>query len=65
MRCVVKNKTRILVDRIQVLNNYTSITRLSKGYSPDEKYVVLDEMENKYLLRISDMKRYDRKREEF
>lgn len=61
----MKNNTRILVDRIKALHNYSSVNRLSKGYSPDEKYVVIDEIGNKYLLRISDMKRYDRKREEF
>ncbi|MDF2066689.1 phosphotransferase [Bacillus sp. Cr_A10] len=55
----------ILMDKIEVLRNSTMVTMLSKGYSLDKKYVVIDKDENKYLLRISDMERYDRKKEEF
>ena len=61
----MEDTIQILVDRIKVFRNSTIVTRLSKGYSPDKKYVVMDEDGNKYLLRISDMERYDRKKEEF
>lgn len=61
----MENNIQVLMDRIKILRNSPRVTRLSKGYSPDEKYVVMDEDGNKYLLRISDMERYYRKKEEF
>ena len=36
---------QILEDKIKFLSNATCIERLSKGYSPDEKYVVVDKYE--------------------
>lgn len=61
----MEDNIQALVDKIKALRNSTRVTRLSKGYSPDEKYVVKNEDGDKYLLRISDMKRYERKKEEF
>ena len=62
---MLENKIQEVIDSIKILSNSIKVTRLSKGYSPDEKYVVLDRNGNRYLLRISNLERYDRKREEF
>ena len=61
----MEDNIKLLVDRIKVIQNSTRVTRLSKGFSSDKKYVVMDESGNKYLLRISNMERYDRKKVEF
>ena len=61
----MKYNMQMLADKIKVLHNSTEVTGLSKGYSPDEKYVVTDNGRNHYLLRISDIERYDRKKSEF
>lgn len=61
----MKNNIQILQEKIKFLQNATVVTKLSKGFSPDEKYIVIDNDSNKYLLRISNIERYDRKKSEF
>jgi len=61
----MKDNIHILEDRIKILQNATRVERLSKGYSPDKKYVVVDNCEKKYLLRIGGIEEYERKRGEF
>lgn len=41
---------------------FTSKTAVSKGWSSDKKYCVTDRSGTKYLLRISDPEKYDRKK---
>ncbi|MFX3672907.1 MAG: aminoglycoside phosphotransferase family protein [Paenisporosarcina sp.] len=55
----------ILQSRIKLLHNAIKIEKLSKGYSPDKKYVVVDNYENRYLLRIGEIGGYERKKVEF
>ncbi|MCR6112001.1 aminoglycoside phosphotransferase family protein [Bacillus sp. A301a_S52] len=50
-----------VIDRISFFNGYSSVEKVEKGYSPDNKYIVIKGL-NKYLLRISDIK-YSQKRE--
>ena len=38
---------------------------IDKGWSKDKKYLVTDEEGNKYLLRISSIELYDRKKKQF
>ncbi|WP_246188307.1 hypothetical protein [Metabacillus lacus] len=42
-----------VIDRISFFNGYSSVEKVEKGYSPDNKYIVIKGL-NKYLLRISD-----------
>ncbi|CAG9623105.1 aminoglycoside phosphotransferase family protein [Sutcliffiella rhizosphaerae] len=44
-----------VIDQITFFTGYSSVEKIEKGLSPDDKYVVIKE-ENKYLLRISDIK---------
>ena len=39
--------------------------RISKGFSPDKKYIVTTIDEEKYLLRIGDIQEYERRKIEF
>ncbi|TKH01891.1 aminoglycoside phosphotransferase family protein [Peribacillus simplex] len=50
--------------RVKFLQNATKIEKLSKGYSPDKKYVVYVD-DNKFLLRVYDMLGYEKKKTEF
>ncbi len=38
---------------------------IDKGWSEDKKYCVTDEQGNKFLLRISPIEQYDRKKSEY
>ena len=38
---------------------------ISKGFSPDKKYIITTTDDEKYLLRTGDIKEYDRKKIEF
>ncbi len=40
----------------------TNIVEISKGFSPDKKYIVTTIDEEKYLLRIGDIQEYERKK---
>ncbi|WP_397539143.1 aminoglycoside phosphotransferase family protein [Rummeliibacillus pycnus] len=55
----------LLQDRIKFLHNVTNIEKLTKGYSPDKKYLIVDQHRQKYILRISAIKNYERKKTEF
>jgi aminoglycoside phosphotransferase (APT) family kinase protein len=61
----MKDNIQILQDRIKLLKDSTRVERLSKGYSPDKKYVVFDNDEKKYLLRLGNIDGYERKKVEF
>ncbi|MBK3493864.1 aminoglycoside phosphotransferase family protein [Viridibacillus sp. YIM B01967] len=60
MREVLQTLQKNLV----LLQRANRIEKLSKGYSSDEKYVVYFD-DRKYLLRIGDMKGYEKKKTEF
>ncbi|MCK2020338.1 aminoglycoside phosphotransferase family protein [Peribacillus frigoritolerans] len=55
---------KTLQDRVKFLQNATKIEKLSKGFSPDKKYVVYFD-DNKFLLRVYDMVGYEKKKTEF
>lgn len=44
---------------------WVSMEVLNKGYSLETKYIVLDNKNNKYLLRVCDIKNYDEKKLQF
>lgn len=52
-------------EKVTILKHSKSIQELSKGYSSDLKYIVTDQFDKKYVLRLMDIKLYDRKLEEF
>lgn len=47
------------------LSDFVEVTPINKGWSEDKKYCVTDKNGQKYLLRISPMEQYDRKKAEF
>ena len=49
------------------MSNYefTSKTLIEKGWSGDKKYCAIDERGNKFLLRVSPIEQYERKKSEF
>ncbi|MFJ8071816.1 aminoglycoside phosphotransferase family protein [Peribacillus sp. NPDC096447] len=53
-----------LQERINLLQKATRIERLSKGFSPDKKYVVYVD-DKKLLLRVGDIEGYEKKKTEF
>ncbi|WP_020062364.1 aminoglycoside phosphotransferase family protein [Bacillus sp. 123MFChir2] len=60
----MENIPQILQEKIDFLHCVNRIERLSKGYSPDEKYVVYSD-DKKFLLRIGNLEGYERKKTEF
>ncbi|WP_078380760.1 aminoglycoside phosphotransferase family protein [Sutcliffiella halmapala] len=55
---------QLLQEKVKLLQNASPLEKITKGYSSDTKYVfTLDE--NKFLLRVSDMQRYVKKKAEF
>ncbi|WP_342560727.1 aminoglycoside phosphotransferase family protein [Psychrobacillus sp. FSL W7-1457] len=52
-------------EKIVLLKHSKSIQELSKGYSSDLKFIVTDELDKKYVLRLMEIKLYKRKKEEF
>ncbi|MCM3736796.1 aminoglycoside phosphotransferase family protein [Bacillus cytotoxicus] len=60
----MENIPQILQEKIGFLQCANRIEKISKGYSPDEKYVVYSDDE-KFLLRIGDLEGYERKKNEF
>ncbi len=49
-------------NNIQIVKDATNIAEISKGFSPDKKYIVTTIDEEKYLLRIGDIQEYERKK---
>lgn len=45
--------------------NFVTKEPINKGWSKDKKYCVTDENGNRYLLRVSDISEYDKKKTEF
>ena len=43
----------------------TNIEEISKGFSPDKKYIITNANNEKYLFRTGDIKEYERKKIEF
>ena len=52
-------------NNIQIVKDATNIVEISKGFSPDKKYIVTTIDEEKYLLRIGDIQEYERRKIEF
>lgn len=52
-------------NNIQIVKDATNIVGISKGFSPDKKYIVTTIDEEKYLLRIGDIQEYERRKIEF
>jgi len=53
-----------VVDHISSLKGYSSIKKVEKGYSPDEKYIVTVS-QNQYFVRLSDMQYHEKRTIEF
>ncbi|HDX9588950.1 TPA: aminoglycoside phosphotransferase family protein [Bacillus pseudomycoides] len=60
----MENVPRFLQEKIDFLHCANRVERLSKGYSPDEKYVVYSG-DGKFLLRTGSLEGYERKQTEF
>ncbi|MFD2043047.1 aminoglycoside phosphotransferase family protein [Ornithinibacillus salinisoli] len=60
MKYIIEN----IIDGIPFFNGYSSVEKIEKGYSPDNKYIVIKGV-NKYLLRISDIKYYQKREVEY
>lgn len=52
-------------NNIQIVKDAANIEEISKGFSPDKKYIITTSDDKKYLLRTGDIKEYDRKKIEF
>ena len=52
-------------NNIQIVKNAVDIKEISKGFSPDKKYIITSANNDKYLLRTGDIKEYERKKIEF
>ena len=52
------------LNNIVELNNVKSIESLNKGWSRDKKYIITTD-KDKYLLRISDISLYEKKKKQF
>ncbi|MCC2496997.1 aminoglycoside phosphotransferase family protein [Bacillus cereus] len=50
---------------IQIVKDAANIEEISKGFSPDKKYVITNANNEKYLFRTGDIKEYERKKIEF
>lgn len=53
-----------VIDKINFFNGYTRIDKIDKGYSPDDKYIILKNR-NKFLLRITDEIYYQKREAEY
>jgi len=60
MNYIIEN----VIDRIPYFTGYSSVEKVDKGYSPDDKYIVIKGFK-KYLLRISDIKYFHEREKEF
>ena len=52
-------------EQIPGYDTWVSIEKLTKGWSVDTKYVVVDKDGNKFLLRITSMDLYEKKAKQF
>ncbi|MED2234048.1 phosphotransferase, partial [Bacillus thuringiensis] len=52
-------------NNIQIVKDAANIEEISKGFSPDKKYVITNANNEKYLFRTGDIKEYERKKIEF
>ena len=52
-------------NNIQIVKGAVDIKEISKGFSPDKKYIITSANNEKYLLRTGDIKEYERKKIEF
>ncbi|MBJ8030395.1 aminoglycoside phosphotransferase family protein [Bacillus cereus group sp. N21] len=59
------DKIKLLQKRIHSLRSATRIEQISKGFSPDKKYIVFFDNDEKYLLRTGNIEEYERKNTEF
>ncbi|MFC9724703.1 aminoglycoside phosphotransferase family protein [Bacillus cereus] len=50
---------------IQIVKDAANIEEISKGFSPDKKYIITNANNEKYLFRTGDIKEYERKKIEF
>ncbi|PES12525.1 aminoglycoside phosphotransferase family protein [Bacillus cereus] len=50
---------------IQIVKDAANIEEISKGFSPDKKYIITNANNEKYLFRKGDIKEYERKKIEF
>ncbi|KEK25103.1 aminoglycoside phosphotransferase family protein [Bacillus gaemokensis] len=59
------SRIELLQNRIGILKSAKRIEEISKGFSPDKKYIVTVSSQEKYLLRTGDINEYKRKKMEF
>ncbi|MCC2541964.1 aminoglycoside phosphotransferase family protein [Bacillus thuringiensis] len=52
-------------NNIQIVKDAVDIKEISKGFSPDNKYIIMSANNEKYLFRTGDIKEYERKKIEF
>ncbi|MGG0155026.1 aminoglycoside phosphotransferase family protein [Bacillus mycoides] len=52
-------------NNIEIVKDAANIEEISKGFSPDKKYIITTTEDEKYLLRTGDIKEYERKKIEF
>ncbi|PES70882.1 aminoglycoside phosphotransferase [Bacillus cereus] len=52
-------------NNIQIVKDAVNIEEISKGFLPDKKYIVTTIDDEKYLLRIGDIREYERRKIEF
>ena len=52
-------------NNIQIVKDAANIEEISKGFSPDKKYIITTIEDEKYLLRTGDIKEFERKKIEF
>lgn len=52
-------------NNIQIVKDAANIEEISKGFSPDKKYIITTTEDEKYLLRTGDIKEFERKKIEF
>ncbi|MEC3031503.1 phosphotransferase [Bacillus thuringiensis] len=52
-------------NNIQIVKDAVDIKEISKGFSPDKKYIIMSANNEKYLFRTGDIKEYERKKIEF
>ena len=55
------NKLQKIIDKFQI----TEVETLNKGWSTDRKFILADKNKTKYLVRISDILLYDKKKMQF
>ena len=46
-------------------NNWVSIEKINKGFSGEDKYLVIDNLNNKYLLRVASIDSYEERKSQY